>query len=533
LAENVSQKYQCISRWKAHDAKVISSALTTFDNDQLFLTGANDKRVRVWRVNGMPTKAEEEVRVSEDMMVTSLREFVSYKTVSSKPEFTEDCRKGATFLGSLFKRLGAQVEMLSTDGPHNPVVFAKFGGKLEPAKDRKRILFYGHYDVVPAPTKGGNWNTDPFKLSGRDGYLYGRGVSDNKGPIIAALYAVADLLQAKRLDSDIIFLVEGEEESGSRGFEDIIRKNKNLIGHIDYVLLANSYWLDDEVPCLTYGLRGVLHATVCIDSMNPDIHSGVDGSNMISEPLSDLTQLCSTLKGQKNHVHLPGFYDGILPVTEEEDLRYDEIANILIRRDPTKGPVEGIKRNLMAKWREPNLTIHRYNVSGPDGSLISSHATAHVSIRLVPGQEVEEIIDSLKRFLENQFSQFETQNTLTVRIDNKAEPWLGVPGSYIFKTLEEAVMKAWGPVAKDNGAVALPVNATDNEAAAPKVRKPLYIREGGSIPSIRFLEKEFNAPAANLPCGQSSDGGHLSNERLRMVNLLKSREIFNTVFQNL
>ena len=94
-------------------------------------------------------------------------------------------------------------------------------------------------------------------------------------------------------------------------------------------------------------------------------------------------------------------------------------------------------------------------------------------------------------------------------------------------------MKAWGPVAEDNGAAALPVDATNNDTAAPKIRKPLYIREGGSIPSIRFLEKEFDAPAANLPCGQSSDGGHLSNERLRMVNLLKSREIFKTVFQNL
>jgi di- and tripeptidase len=253
-------------------------------NDQLFITGANDNTVRVWRVNGMPTQEEQEVDGSENMMITSLREFVSFKTISSRPEFTEDCRKGATYLGSLFKRLGAEVEMLSTGGLHNPIVCAKFSGKLQPAEKRKRILFYGHYDVVPADMKGNNWQTDPFKLEGRDGYLYGRGVSDNKGPIIAALYAVSDLLQAKVLDSDIIFVIEGEEESGSRGFQETIRMHKDLIGHIDYVLLANSYWLDDEVPCLTYGLRGVLHATVCIDSKHPDLHSGVDGSNLLSEP---------------------------------------------------------------------------------------------------------------------------------------------------------------------------------------------------------------------------------------------------------
>ncbi|KAK3361674.1 hypothetical protein B0T24DRAFT_539086 [Lasiosphaeria ovina] len=532
-SQNVNQKYQCLNRWKAHDAKILSSAVAVHQNDQLFITGANDNEVRVWRVNGMPTQADDGSDIPEDMMITSLREFVSFKTVSARPEFTEDCRKGATFLGSLFKRLGAQVEMLSTDGLHNPVVYAKFSGKLEPVEKRKRVLFYGHYDVVPADLKGGNWQTDPFKLVGQNGYLYGRGVSDNKGPIIAALYAVSDLLQAKALDSDIIFLIEGEEESGSRGFQDTIHKHKNLVGHIDYVLLANSYWLDDEVPCLTYGLRGVLHATVCIDSKHPDLHSGVDGSSMLSEPLSELTLLLSKVKDRKNHVNLPGFYDGILPVTQEEELRYDDIASILMRRNPANGPVDVLKRSLMARWREPNLTIHRYNVSGPDGSLISSHATANVSIRLVPGQEVEEVIKSLKDFLRSEFATFESDNSLTVRIDNKAEPWLGVPGNYIFRTLEEAVMRAWGPVAGDeSGAVALPKNATSDETA-PKSRKPLYIREGGSIPPIRFLEKEFNAPAAHLPCGQASDSAHLHNERLRVENLLKSREIFSTVFRKL
>jgi di- and tripeptidase len=541
LIQNVSQKYQCLSRWKAHEVKILSSAATGYNNDQLFFTGANDNTVRVWRVNGMPTQAEQEVAGSENMMIKSLREFVSYKTISSRPEFTEDCRKGATYLGSLFKRLGAQVEMLSS-GLHNPIVYAKFSGKLEPVQQRKRILFYGHYDVVPADMKGDNWQTDPFKLEGRDGYLYGRGVSDNKGPIIAALYAVSDLLQAKVLDSDIVFLIEGEEESGSRGFQETIRAHKDLIGHIDYVLLANSYWLDDEVPCLTYGLRGVLHATVCIDSKLPDLHSGVDGSNMLSEPLTDLTLLLGKLKDAKNHVKIPGFYDGILPLTPEEEQRYDDIANILIRRNPANGPIEALKRSLMARWREPNLTIHRYNVSGPDGSLISSHATANLSIRLVPGQEVEKIIESLKTFLRDEYAAFGSDNTLTVRIDNKAEPWLGVPGNYIFRTLEEAVMRAWAPGTSDstdgeatngNGGENGTAETAGDGEGKPKIRKPLYIREGGSIPPIRFLEKEFNAPAAHLPCGQASDAAHLDNERLRVLNLMKSREIFRTVFRKL
>lgn len=537
MSENVSQKYQCLSRWKAHDGKILASAVTTYHGDQLYITGANDDKVRIWRMNRKCLTGAADTQESEDMMITTLREFVSYKTVSSRPEFAEDCRKGANFLASLFKRLGGQVEILSTDNKqHNPVVYAKFAGKLEPAEKRKRILFYGHYDVVPADTQEGKWATDPFKLTGTNGYLYGRGVSDNKGPITAALYAVTDLAQAKALDSDVIFLIEGEEESGSRGFQETVRKHKQLIGPIDYILLANSYWLDDEVPCLTYGLRGVLHATICVDSKRPDLHSGVDGSYMMSEPLSDLTSLLSKLKGPRNRVMIPNFYKGILPVTPEEESRYDEITQTLIRRNPEAGPADVLKRSLMARWREPNLTIHRYKVSGPDGSLVSSHASANISLRLVPGQEVEQVIESLVGFLRDEFEKSESTNSLTVRVDNKAEPWLGVPGNYIFRTLEEAVMRVWGMNSEDasaDGAGAPPPADGETESKRPKNRRPLYIREGGSIPAIRFLEKEFGAPAAHLPCGQASDSAHLENERLRVTNLLKSREIFGQVFRKL
>jgi len=502
----------------------LASAATAYHGDELFITGANDRSVSIWRVNDKHSTVHEETEPSEDMMFTSLREFVSYKSVSSRPEYAEDCRRGATFLCTLFKRLGGQVEMLSaTDRLYNPVVYAKFSGNLESTEKRKRILFYGHYDVVPADTKKGKWLSDPFQLRGTNGYLYGRGVSDNKGPIIAALYAVTDLVQAKRLESDIIFLIEGEEESGSRGFQETIRQHQELIGNIDYILLANSYWLDDATPCLTYGLRGVLHATVCVDSHHPDLHSGVDGSYMMSEPLSDLTLLLSKLKGPKNKIVIPGFYDGILPLKAEEDVRYNDIANLLMKRNPENGPAATLKASLMARWREPNLTIHRYKVSGPDGSLVSSHASANISFRLVPGQEVDDIISSLVAFLEGQFAELESSNTLSIKIDNKAEPWLGDPENYIFKTLEEAIVQVWG-MAELNGAA---------DGDATKGRRPLYIREGGSIPAIRFLEKQFGAPAAHLPCGQASDSAHLDNERLRVMNLLKSREIFGVVFRKL
>ncbi|KAM0809711.1 putative Peptidase M20 dimerization domain-containing protein [Seiridium cardinale] len=569
-AQNVSQKYQLLTQFKAHEGKILASAVTNHEGKQLFITGANDNNVAVWVVENPPTTELSPLDGDEDMMISSLREFVSYKTVSSRPEFAEDCRRGATFLRALFRKLGADVQMLSTDNNlHHPVVFAKFTGKLEPAEKRKRILFYGHYDVVSADSKNSKWNTDPFQLKGTNGYLYGRGVSDNKGPIMAALYAVTDLMQAKSLDSDIIFLIEGEEESGSRGFRETIRQNKERIGNVDYILLANSYWLNDETPCLTYGLRGVLHATICVESKNPDLHSGVDGSYMVNEPLTDLTTLVSRLKGRNNRILIPGFYDGVLPLKPDEEARYDDIVSVLVEQSPANLPADALKSSLKARWREPNLTIHRFKVSGPDGSLVSSHASSHISFRLVPGQEVEQVIESLTTYLNKEFAQLDSENTLRIDVDNAAEPWLGDPGNYMFRTLEEAIMKVWAPLfANDEAAAPAENSTTNNETLQPptvgdvtlrdsnrltfggsfsngshsadtsvgqstKPRKPLYIREGGSIPAIRFLEKEFDAPAAHLPCGQASDSAHLDNERLRVMNLLKSREIFRWVFKRL
>ncbi|KAH8201966.1 hypothetical protein TruAng_003879 [Truncatella angustata] len=568
--QNVSQKYQLLTQFKAHDGKILASAVTNHDGKQLFITGANDNNVAVWVVENPPATEQSPLEADEDMMISSLREFVSFKTVSSRPEFAEDCRRGATFLRALFRKLGADVQMLSTgSNNYHPVVFAKFTGKLEPVRKRKRILFYGHYDVVSADSKNNKWNSDPFQLKGTNGYLYGRGVSDNKGPIMAALYAVTDLMQAKSLDSDIIFLIEGEEESGSRGFRETIRQNKDRIGNIDYILLANSYWLNDDTPCLTYGLRGVLHATVCVESKNPDLHSGVDGSHMLNEPVGDLTTLMAKLKGPKNRVLIPGFYDGVLPLKPEEEARYDDIVSVLVKQNPDNNSANTLKSSLMARWREPNLTVHGYKVSGPEGSLVSSHASSHISFRLVPGQEVEQVIESLTAYLKEQFTELESENILRIDVDNTAEPWLGEPDNYIFRTLEEAIMKAWAPLfatdttttsvddnahsSEDQGTASLAVpsspdskrstfggsfssgsrNTTLSAGKSTKPRKPLYIREGGSIPAIRFLEKEFSAPAAHLPCGQASDSAHLANERLRVMNLFKSREIFGSVFKKL
>lgn len=513
-------------------------------------------------------------------LIDSLKQFVSYRTVSSDPKYRADCRRGASYLRSLFKQFGASTEMLGTEDGYNPIVFARFRGNTATDASRKKILFYGHYDVIPAENRQGKWITDPFMMEGIDGYLYGRGVSDNKGPIMAAIYAVAEITAQKALASDVIFLIEGEEECGSRGFREAIRRNKDMIGPIDWILLANSYWLDDEAPCLTYGLRGVIHATINVRSDEPDLHSGVDGSRLLDEPLKDLVMLLAKLSGKNGFVEIPGFYDAILPISDDEKRLYDDIVEALLERIADLGTPETLKASLMERWREANLTIHGFRTSGSEKSTIIPHrAQAAISIRLVPNQEVDEIAAALERFLQEEFALFESKNHLIVNVTHRAEPWLGDYNNAMFKTLEKAVTEVWSDQTAGNQrkrrassntkqsltvenrqSSSKPTPATSSKLAKPTAtisntddlsppvtpptlegapdltttrKKPLYIREGGSIPAIRFLEKEFDAPAAHLPCGQASDHAHLENERFRVLNLYNSKEIFKRVFVEL
>ena len=516
----------------------------------------------------------------------------------------------------------------------------------------KTILFYGHYDVVGADNNQPKWRTDPFHLTSVDGYLYGRGVSDNKGPILAAVYAAADLVRRKALGCDVVFVIEGEEESGSQGFERAIRENKDLIGNVDWILLANSYWLDDHIPCLTYGLRGVVHANLIVTSDHPDLHSGIDGSSLLDEPLKDLSLLLSRFIGRKGHINFPNFYDPVAKLTKAEEQRFQAITEAMLPLHPQIEDREAFTKSLMYRWREPSFTVHSIEVPSNKNTAttISSRAKATLSIRIVPNQSADEVAAALTIFAQEQFDLLDSQNELTVEITGKSDPWLGDPDNEIFGTLAESISAAWTPdpsekrhqyppphgrtmfrpfgaelsridssdsvashidriisssttssskkasQTKQNASytTAIPTSTTltgsqagvngsdrrdtiinqgqdslssssslfsssplgnnelDNprphtitttaaaavaassaQAAASTHVQPIFIREGGSIPTIRFLEREFSAPAANLPCGQASDHAHLDNERLRVQNLYKSREIFGWLFEKL
>ncbi|GAA5816262.1 hypothetical protein MFLAVUS_009788 [Mucor flavus] len=321
-----------------HNGIILSMAKS---NDYL-ITGSSDHSIKVcatiWDVPAsLQLSSPEQFRRNNnnydcsscDLLMYVLERWISIRTVSGNPQYFEECRRGARFFKNILQQLGAQSQLIPGVTGRNPLIFAKFSAnstrQLSEEAKVPTVLFYGHYDVIAAENETGEWLQDPFKLSGLNGYIYGRGTSDNKGPILASVFAVHELLKEGLLNVNVIFLIEGEEESGSHGFLEALDKHQNMFENIDLIILSNSYWLGEDVPCITYGLRGVIHASVTVSNSLTDLHSGVEGG-AVSEPLIDLVHVLGKLIDDDKRVLIPEFYNDVLPVSEAEEKLYDPIV---------------------------------------------------------------------------------------------------------------------------------------------------------------------------------------------------------------
>lgn len=548
-----------VSRWHAHRGKILASATSDTSGRKLWITGGNDNTIAFWQSASVNITEGAGLNTNNELLA-SLKQFVSYRTVAKNPSCASDCHEAVTFLRKLCNYYGATTALITPEEGVNPILVAKFRAS-EGTASRKTVLFYGHYDVVDAQLSGDDdrlrWHADPFKLHPLNGFLYGRGVTDNKGPILAALYAVAELTQNDALGCNIIFLLEGDEEAGSRGFRQAVREHKAEIGPVDYVLLSNSYWLDDHIPCLTFGMRGVVHVQLSVSSNKPDLHSGMDGKSMQHEPLKDLTVLLASLIGPSGtEVLIPDFQETIDPLQQSELRAYKSIATALMAGHPEIKNEDAFTRSLMQRWRDPNLTVHSVTVPESKTAVTISHrANATLSIRIVPSQKADEVATNLEDYLRDQFEALQSRNNFEVTITSKADPWLGRVHSEIYEELREAIIEAWSYDESSSRSFAISNESQTSTPSLPRTKpttrrlsvlasagtftsgstphEPLFIREGGSIPAISFLEKEFEAPAAMFPMGQASDNAHLDNERMRVENLYKGRDVLRMLFSRL
>ncbi|MFI5358179.1 MAG: M20/M25/M40 family metallo-hydrolase, partial [Opitutales bacterium] len=239
--------------------------------------------------------------------IAKLKEYVSHASVSADPAYAASMKGAREVVGGLLKGLGFTVEYVPT--ALHPVVVAKRG---EDAR-WPHVIIYGHYDVQP-PDPLALWTTPPFEPVERDGRLYGRGTADNKGPLMAHLAAVGRLLEAEpNLPLRLTFVIEGEEEIGSKNFKTFLRQHRDKLAGADFVFLSDTGMANADQMVITVGLRGMAAFEVELSNASSDLHSGMYGGALLN-PIQGLAELCASLHTPDGRVNIPGFYDDVRDV---------------------------------------------------------------------------------------------------------------------------------------------------------------------------------------------------------------------------
>ncbi|KAJ1921043.1 hypothetical protein H4219_000901 [Mycoemilia scoparia] len=607
--------FDAIASFDAHPAERVLSMMILAD-EELIVSGGSDNTIKFWEIpffsdskfelphaNGKSPAVVAKSTASpkrriRNQMLTSLDQWVGIKSVSDVPELQTECRKAARYLRDLMRQLGAiESQLIPGEEGRNPIVYGRFGPSGSPAAQAKvfedfelnphgeepltpavqsdkhlpanapTVLVYGHYDVMPSGDQS-QWDTDPFKMAGSGGYLYGRGVTDDKGPVLAILFAVADLQRENKLDMDVVFCIEGEEEAGSIGLYQAVENHRNIFGQPKLILLSSSYWLGEQIPCLTYGMRGSIRASIEIESSrNADVHSGVWGG-AATEPLTWLSHILSKISSPDGRVLVPGFEDGVAPVTESEEKNMRELVHTILTKEEQpvmvggipftshqKGDNSGLEEQLynqlMKRWRFPTLSVHHITVSTSasreNTTLIPSAARADISMRVVPKQSINKIADQFQDYVTKVFNDILSESSSALAVTGNAQRnmkdelklhltvnpvarwWLADPNHPFSSAAREAIAAEWNS-SSGSSAPSTDPNNTDPKEQNPA---PLLIREGGSIPAVPWLEEFFGPDATiiNLPMGQSTDNAHMSNERIKLVNLVKGRNVVSRLLQ--
>jgi len=250
--------------------------------------------------------------MSKDQIVGFLSEFIKIQSVSTDKKRFLEIKKAVAFLSRFLSKLGFSVNILEKENTP-PLILAS----LIKDKNAKTIGIYGHYDVQPEDPVA-EWETPPFSLTLKNGKFFGRGVADNKGHIIQNLVAIQRLIETKKLKNNIVFILEGEEETGSVNFEDYVKKVKNILSKVDVFYLIDTGMHKKNMPQIFYGLRGIIYFELTVKIGERDLHSGVYG-NRVYNPINVLADLIAKIKDIKTgKILIPRFYDQVRKIPKDE-----------------------------------------------------------------------------------------------------------------------------------------------------------------------------------------------------------------------
>ncbi len=426
-----------------------------------------------------------------------------FPSISADPHYKEDVLATANFVAEKLAEAGAEkVEVCSTEG--YPIVY----GEKIINPDLPTVLVYGHYDVQPADPLE-LWHTPPFEPTIRDGKIYARGACDDKGQFYMHIKAFELMMSTNTLPCNIKFMIEGEEEVGSDNLGKFVEKNKQRLKS-DVVLISDTSMLSMENPSLETGLRGLAYMEVEVTGPNRDLHSGVYGG-AVANPATILCQMIASLHDANNHITIPGFYDGIIELSEEE------------RQALNSAPfdLEEYKKDLDIKevWGEkgystfertgtrPTLEVNGIwgGYTGPGAkTVLPSKAFAKISMRLVPGQDWLLISELFK-------SHFESIAPASVSVKVTAHhggmPYVTPTDSTAYKAAHNAIEEAFG-------------------------KAPVPTRGGGSIPIVALFEQELEVKTVLMGFGLDSDNLHSPNEKYDLFNFYKGIETIPLFFKH-
>ncbi len=330
-----------------------------------------------------------------------LKAFLRIPSVSAQSSHNADTRRAAEFVADQLRGLGLMVEVIPTLG--HPIVFAEWNQ----APGKPTALVYGHYDVQP-PVPLEQWITPPFEPAVRNGNLYARGATDDKGQLFTHVKSVEAWLRTeKQLPLNVKFLIEGEEEVGSANLDRFVLGHRDRL-QCDWVVISDTSMFAPDVPALCYGLRGIVYFEIVLQGPKQDLHSGGFGG-MVNNPANVLAGMIASLKDPKGRILVPGLYDGVIPLQPWElktlaELPFDEQGyREMLGVDALFG--EAGHSPLERKWARPTCDVcGLYGGYQGEGSktIIPARAGAKVSFRLVPNQEPKKVAEAFRRHLEAQ-----------------------------------------------------------------------------------------------------------------------------------
>jgi acetylornithine deacetylase/succinyl-diaminopimelate desuccinylase-like protein len=431
--------------------------------------------------------------------------FLRFPSISTDDQYTEKLTQCADWLAKKLTSIGLETKVVPTRG--HPIVWAS--NQHQPG--RRTVLIYGHYDVQP-PDPLDLWDSPPFEPVQKDGYVFARGATDNKGQILSHIIGIQETIeQDGELPVNVHLIIEGEEEIGSVNLGGFLSENREAL-KCDVAVVSDTGMVARGVPTLSYGLRGITAMEIKVTGPKMDLHSGIYGG-AVANPITALAQLLATLHDRQGHVAVAGFYDRVKPLEDWEraawrKLPFDGDKLVLKETGAPELFGEAGHNSLERVWARPTAEINGigggYQGKGTK-TVIASHAIAKLTFRLVPEQEGDEILKLAKAHLHKNLPK---GVTLDITAGHSGPWYLTDPHSEIGESAQRALRKAF------NAEVAL-------------------IREGGSIPIVSQFRGILGIETLLMGLALPDCRAHSPNENFPLENLEGGVRMNKAILQEL